>query len=508
MGLDVVVDHGRLVYVRKRTVALDVVVDHGRLVYVRKRTVALDVVVFCTFVRIRCKQVPLLVHLRPPDGSTAYRTVVRGIFFHDCELVEVASRRREQRMPGFDGALEDRLRLLVERSRGFELTLAASDDGEVVQRRRDARMLVAVEPPLALQHEGIDLRGLGQVAPALEHGAKVVQRCADFVVILAESVFEDRQRAPQELLRLLVASEPVEDRRERSLVFRDADAAGSRRSCPQLERTPRVTLRRGVVAARVLEPAEVVVQRREVGMLLAAGALDDRDGSHVNGRAVVEAAPELVDHPEAVEGRGGLDRLGAELPLGEREGVREHPLGVGVRATVAGEGSVGAAEREAEPVARQALRDGSDERPRLRELARCVVSAVEVEVRECELEQRVRLDLDGPARGQLGCLARRRLGLDAAAHGSEHDGEPGERVRSRERRRALEDTLGVLVLAELLEHASELEQLLRALSAAELGAFAAIVARRASRKCGRERHAGTGTASSSCVGPTTSKSRV
>jgi hypothetical protein len=83
----------------------------------------------------------------------------------------------------------------------------------------------------------------------------------------------------------------------------------------------------GVAPARVLEAAEVVVEGCDQGMVGTDAPLDGADSASISLRPVTEAALILVDDPEAVEERRGLDVIGSPVPFGQCQRLAQESLG-------------------------------------------------------------------------------------------------------------------------------------------------------------------------------------
>ena len=237
-------------------------------------------------------------------------------------------------------------------------------------------------------------------------------------------------------------------------------------------------------AACMLEAAEVVVDRRRVGMLLAGGSLDDRKGAAVQRLCLVEAARELEDDPEPIERVRGLERVGPERSLGQRDCLAELPLRFDITTSSASRGCRRVQQLEPDAVAVEPLRRVADRRQlalRFREL-------VSVEVNGSELQARLgsRERVATPCR-RRDALARRGFGVGEPPLRTEGDDEL--RKGTRAKRRVVPggidglpgDALGRVVVTELLLEPRELEQERKCgLDRARERARAAVVAVRAS----------------------------
>jgi len=120
----------------------------------------------------------------------------------------------------------------------------------------------------------------------------------------------------------------VQDRRPGRLVLGHGQVTGIRHPAAQLDGAPSVRLRLLEVTPRVLEPTEVVVDRRDVGMLFADGPLQDRERTLVELDAFIEPSAVLENHSERIQSRGGFQRARAEARLRLRDRGPQFALGL------------------------------------------------------------------------------------------------------------------------------------------------------------------------------------
>jgi hypothetical protein len=124
---------------------------------------------------------------------------------------------------------------------------------------------------------------------------------------------------------------------------------GAECALAQLDRAARVRLARGVTAARVLKPAEVVVDGCPLDGLGAERAFEDREGAAVERLGLLEAAVELVEHAEVVQRAGRFYAVGAERLFGEGDGTLDEGLGLFVAPEDAADAAEVGKSLEAEP---------------------------------------------------------------------------------------------------------------------------------------------------------------
>ena len=179
-------------------------------------------------------------------------------------------------MIGLDGPLEQGDGPLVEACRLPRSPGCRGEHGEVVQRRRKLGV-VAPEAKL-LDRECSPGEGLGgvELPAALQKRREVVEIDADLVVVGAERPLEDGDRVAEERFRLNVLAQRVQDRGQRRPVGGQVEVVRRAVVLADLNGAPRERLRPLEVAPSVGEPAEVVVERREIGVVLAVlGRADD-----------------------------------------------------------------------------------------------------------------------------------------------------------------------------------------------------------------------------------------
>ena len=133
--------------------------------------------------------------------------------------------------------------------------------------------MVAPEPALRGGRAlGVERARPPAVSPLLLDGREARQAERVLQAVRAELAREDGQRPSVEPRRLVEAAARLDDRRQRGDVGRDGRVVGAERRLPQHDGPPRVGLGLGVAPARVLDAAQVVVQRRARPPIAAARA--------------------------------------------------------------------------------------------------------------------------------------------------------------------------------------------------------------------------------------------
>ena len=128
---------------------------------------------------------------------------------------------------------------------------------------------------------------------------------------------EDGERATVERFRLFELLLPVEQRGERRHVRGHVRVFRAERALTKLDRAARVRLARGVTAARVFEPAEVVIDGGQFDGLGAEQAFENRECAPVERFGLVETTVELVEHAEVVQSAGRLKAFRAKILFGD-----------------------------------------------------------------------------------------------------------------------------------------------------------------------------------------------
>src|SRR5262249_23845853 len=72
-------------------------------------------------------------------------------------------------------------------------------------------------------------------------------------------------------------------------------------------------------SSRVLQPAQVVIDRSGLGAILAVMIFQNRQRPAVTLRRLVKLARELAEHPQVVQRARRFEAFGAESPFGEIE---------------------------------------------------------------------------------------------------------------------------------------------------------------------------------------------
>src|SRR6478609_4056178 len=182
------------------------------------------------------------------------------------ETIEVAAGQEQVRVVGLYARLEDLHRPPVQRLGVLEPAASPLLDGHVVECDRDRRMLAPEGGLLCRERVAI---GLDRSLVVSKRRAEVVPCPCDLGMARPELPFEDWQRVSKERFCLAISAERVQDRRPGRLVLGRRHVLRSPGVPPDLDRQPRMRLGCLELPPRVLEPAEVVVERRAVGVILA-----------------------------------------------------------------------------------------------------------------------------------------------------------------------------------------------------------------------------------------------
>ncbi len=324
-------------------------------------------------------------------------------------------------MIGLHATGENRQRVPVEAFRVLRPSPSARGDCEVVQSDRDGGMISPERPLLGLERPAVGLLGCAQVAASLQDRREVVPRPGHLRMLRPECALQHLERVAQQRLRLVAAAESVEDRRPRGLVLRDGRMLGARRLPTQLDGAAGVGLGFLEVAPRVLEAAEVVVDRGDIGMYLPDGSLEDRERALVERDALVESTRVLEDHPQRVERRRRLDRLGAEARLCVLDRGPQLALGFVVASAAPGDPAQPDAHREAH--AGVGSRDRPEQRLRLVEPCELLEGSRQLDARfrPRNTFSDPRCVVRSPLRARGACQSRQRSRFERGRFG-ERDG--------------------------------------------------------------------------------------
>jgi hypothetical protein len=141
---------------------------------------------------------------------------------------------------------------------GFiEPVLVDQQGGKVVERDRDVRVLAAEQALLDRERSAVERVGAGGIAGPMCDRREVVERDRDLVVVRSEAVLEARERVLQKCVRLVVATECVDDGGQGRAVGRDLGVLGSERPLSDLDGAAGGGFGCAVVAACVFQGSEV-----------------------------------------------------------------------------------------------------------------------------------------------------------------------------------------------------------------------------------------------------------
>ena len=160
-----------------------------------------------------------------------------------------------------------------------------------------------------------------EIAEACVNGAQVPECDSDLVVIGAEGLFEDRERAFEQFRRFLVSARGVEDRRERRAIGGDGGVIAPQRSDTDAHRFARgrFTVRRPT--GSMSQAADVVKHGRHLGVLGAERCDEDLVGPLVESGRLVKPARVLQQHREVVADSRSHEVCRLKVPLGHSECV-------------------------------------------------------------------------------------------------------------------------------------------------------------------------------------------
>ena len=231
-------------------------------------------------------------------------------------------------MVGSQGSFEDGQRPAVEGPRLVEVPAGLEEHGQVVQGHGDVGMAWPEELLPHRQRPAVEPIGLGILAPRLVQHRQIVEVDGDLVVLRAEL------RSKIARARRYRASASSWQPCPSSRAARAATSAATSRVVgpqrPLADRHGAAGERHaaGEAAAGVLQPAEVVVDRRHLGMVGPEGPLRDRQGPAVQPPGLGEAALVLVQDPQVVQDAGDVEVIGPERSLGDGQGPAVQPLGL------------------------------------------------------------------------------------------------------------------------------------------------------------------------------------
>jgi hypothetical protein len=133
---------------------------------------------------------------------------------------------------------------------------------------------------------------LGLVVTVLggQQCGEVIERDRDLAMVGSQRALEDLEDVLQQRPGVVVVSDRVEDCGERRAIGRDVEMIWPERPFTDLDGSARGFLGRPIVAAGVGEPADVVEQRRDGGMVASELSFGDRERASVMLARVVELA--------------------------------------------------------------------------------------------------------------------------------------------------------------------------------------------------------------------------
>ena len=165
-------------------------------------------------------------------------------------------------MARLDRSLEDDQRTSVQVRRLLHLASLLEERGQVVQGGRELWMVGSAGPQLDFQGPPIELFGFCEPTLSLSNRCQVVEGRGNVGVLATNSVFQDAHGSPQQAFGFLVATERIEDGRQRRLISGDRRVPLAEGTGAELGGTAGEWLTLGVATASMLETAEVVVQVR------------------------------------------------------------------------------------------------------------------------------------------------------------------------------------------------------------------------------------------------------
>src|SRR5499427_646175 len=135
-------------------------------------------------------------------------------------------------------------------------------------------------------------RLLSVIAPRLINHGQIVQRRRDLVMLPSVNAGEDSERAVVQFFGLVELALPVEQRGQRSHGGGDLRMVVAVNPAAQFDRFASERLALGETSSRVLQPANVVIDRSGLGAIPAVMIFQNRQRPAVTLRRLVEPARE------------------------------------------------------------------------------------------------------------------------------------------------------------------------------------------------------------------------
>ena len=262
----------------------------------------------------------------------------------------VAPANLERGVVRFNVALE-RVKCLFEESLGVGVAaLEPVVDREVVERQRGFRMVGTEVVFLDSECSLIELFGFAEPAASMQRRREVVEVDRDLLVMGPEYALEDLDDVAEDDFGAVVFAERVENRCVGRSVLGDCDVGRAERALTGSNGGSGVRFGGCEVAASVLEPTQVVVDRGDIAILRLRVARQDCQRPVVVVARVVKAPGIFAHHAELVMHAGDLRRLGPKGPLGQAKRLVKQLVGLVVATVSAGESAAGLESACSQPV--------------------------------------------------------------------------------------------------------------------------------------------------------------
>jgi hypothetical protein len=225
-----------------------------------------------------------------------------------------------------------------QRGGALEVALVALENRQIIDGHGDVGMVVSEHALLDGEGAHVQRTGASRRVAALLDGGQAGEVQADFEAPRAEHTPEYGERAPVEPGRLAQPAPRLHDRGQRCHVGGDCRVVASHQRRAQVDRPARVWLGARVVAPRVLDPAQVVSERRERMAVVARHEGQrpaiERERLRVPPLGLAQDA-EVVEHAgdvavAAAEAAADLDERGPVAAIGGRVPA-ERPIDAGQR---------------------------------------------------------------------------------------------------------------------------------------------------------------------------------